>query len=209
MTSTFMKLKWFLVTVIWLFLLTLASAKDKNSVVVYAIHSIMNEHFATPSATSQGRIDVAWFGKGFPKLVEKLLKIKNTTTAIKFFRVIALNDTFYLPNSVIAIFDSVDRFKANAHYIKRATNREQRTHHLVYVPKLKYSDIINTFPAGFLIDHVSFLMNKTENSIECVTAFMFSPFFTCRQLQLETINRFDLNTLKWENAPLLFLCIFF
>ena len=74
-----------------------------------------------------------------------------------------------------------------------------RNHHLVYVPGLTTSDIIETFNDGFEIDHVNFLMHETDNTIELVTAYMFTPQ-ACKELLLKTINRFDLQTLEWENA---------
>ena len=78
-------------------------------------------------------------------------------------------------------------------------NKRHGNHHLVYVPGLTTLDIYQTFVDGFEIDHVNFLMHETDNSIELITAYMFTPE-ACKELQLKTINRFDLQTLEWENS---------
>ena len=137
---------------------------------------------------------------------------------------------FELGESSIVFFDSVQTFKANALNVKWVTNPRKKTHHLVYVSGLTESDIIETITDGFLIDNVNFFMNEKRNSIELVASFMFTKdepeFYTkydtdddeednteddeeddpedgdisCREMQLKTINRFNMNVSKWENS---------
>ena len=74
------------------------------------------------------------------------------------------------------VFDSVERFVNNASAILWVKNNRNRNDHLVYVPGLTTSDIMQTFVNnGYEIDHVNFLMHETDNSIELVTSFMFTP----------------------------------
>ena len=70
---------------------------------------------------------------------------------------------------------------------------------MVYVPGLTTSDIVKIFKDGFKIDHINFLMHETDNSVDLVTSFMFTPQ-ACKKLQFKTINRFDLRSLEWENS---------
>ena len=79
------------------------------------------------------------------------------------------------------------------------SNERHRNQHLVYVPGLTTSDIIQTFDDAFEMDRVNFLMNETDNSIDLVTGYMFSPQ-ACKKVQLKTINRFDFQTLEWGNS---------
>ena len=79
------------------------------------------------------------------------------------------------------------------------SNPRQRSQHLVHVPRLTTSDIIETFPDGFLVDQVNFLINETKSSIELVASYMFTER-ACRVQQLKIINRFNFNTKKWEKS---------
>ena len=193
-------------TVVMIILLNLASGKEKESVVSYAINSIIDKYFAT-LGFYPGRIDILYFGSDkqkFSKEIDKLLKIKSENVLIRVFRY-ELNvdfdddNLFFIPRSSIVFFESVESFKADTSNILWVSNKRHRNHHLVYVPELTTSDIIDTFVDGFDIDHVNFLMHEIDNSIELVTTYMFTPQ-ACKELQLKTINRFDLRTLEWENS---------
>ena len=204
-----MRLTWLFLTVSVVMWLALASGTEKLTVVLYAINAIIEKHFATTNANWQGKVNIHWFGRETGEIItviDKLFKIKSSTTSIRVTKedFSIKQENFYLGESSIVFFDSLGTFKANALKIKWLTNPRQRTHHLVYVSSLKVSDVIKTFPDGFLIDHVNFLMNETKNSIELVTTFMFSAILDleCRELELKTINRFDMKTLNWENSIL-------
>ena len=224
---TSMRLTWLFLTVSVVTWLALASGKEKVSVVPYAINAIIEEHFATPNANWQGKLNIRWFGEKTSEviaIIDKLFKIKSATTSIKVTQEDLSKEEkkFDLGESSIVFFDSVQTFKANALNVKWVTNPTQRTHHLVYVPDLTESNVIETFPDGFLIDHVNFLMNEIKNSIELVATFMFAKDDTksytidyteyyeddgtdgydsrCRKLQLKTINRFNMNVSKWEES---------
>ena len=178
-------------------LLTLISGKKKSSLVPYAINEIIEDHFAKQQASHPGHVDIVWFGnesREISKIIDGLFRIKSETTSIAI-----KNENFVLAESSIVFFDSMTKFRKNAARVKWAFNKEKRFHHLLYVPGLTTSDILDIFSVGFRIDHVSFLMNETRQSIELVSGFMFTQW-KCRELQLRTINRFDLTTSKWENS---------
>ena len=201
-----MALKWNFVTVVLIILLNLASGKKKESVVPYAINSIIDKYFATLE-TSPGKVDILYFGSDkqkFSKLIDKLLKIKSENVLISVFGYelninLYTDKWFFIPHSSVVFFESVEEFKAYASFLWWKANEKRYDHHLVYVPDLTTSDILETFKHGFRIDHVNFLMHETDNSIELVTSFMFTPQ-ACKRLQIKTINRFDLRTLEWESS---------
>ena len=207
-----MKLKQSFVIVLSTILVNLTSGKKKDSVVPYAINAIIEKHFVNLE-THPGRVNIFFFGNNnleFSKLMDKLLKIKSANTKVTVSKT-DLATKFIDPDSSIMIFDSVETFKRIAPTLTWVTNKRHRKHQLVYVPGLLTSDIsytfdtfdeeftFNTFKDGYLIDYVNFLMHETDNSIELITAYMFTPH-ACRQLQLQTINRYDLQTLEWENS---------
>ena len=196
-----MKFKWFLVT--WIFWLALASGKQQSFVVPSAINAIIDEHFATLKSQIPGFVSIVWFGdetKELKALMTKLTEVKNLNIKIKILKdnldEKSEEEQFQLPDPSIVFFDSVEKFKALARNISWNSNLHQ---HLVYVPGLTISDIIETLSDGFLIDEVNFLMNETLNSIDLVTSFMFTEQ-ACRVQQLKTINRFNSNTSKWDGS---------
>ena len=197
-----MALKWNFVTVVMIILLNLASGNISESVVPYAINSIIEQHFAN-LGTSPGRVDILYFGydkRKFSKLIDKLLKIKSEEFAIRVFEVkLKTYEWFFIRHSSIVFFESVEIFKADAAKLWWVTKERHQNQHLVYVPGLTTSDISDTYKNGFNIDHVNFLMLETDNLIELVTAYMFTPQ-ACKQLQLKAINRFGIQTLEWENS---------
>ena len=202
----FMVLKWNFVTVVLIILLNSASGKKKEFVVPYALNSIIEKHFATFDISPK-KLDFLHFGSNnemFTDLMDQLLRIKSEDALIRVFKFdltgdIYQNLSFTIPNPSIVFFDSVGSFKANAFKTWWVSNERHRSHHLVYVPGLTFLDIVETLDDGFLIDHVNFLMHETDNSIELVTSFMFTPQ-ACEQLQLKIINRFDLQAMEWENS---------
>ena len=202
-----MKLKQSFVIVLVTILLNVASGKKKDFLVPYAINAIIEKHFVNLE-TYPGRVDIYFLGKNNLKssmLIDKLFKIKSASTKVTVYND-ELNKNFFKPNmcfalgdSGIVFFESVKKFKQSVSNIWWVKNERLRNLRLVYVPGLTTSDIIKTIVDGFEIDHVNFLMHETDNLIELVTAYMFTPQ-ACKKLQLKTINRFDLQTLEWENS---------
>ena len=110
----------------------------------------------------------------------------------------------YLSEASIIFLESKECFQDLAFKIFWNSNAAKRHHHLVYAPGLTSWDIAITFSKeyfydGLKIDHVSFLVNETEKSIDLVSGFMFTKQ-ACHQLQVKTINRFSLKTMEWENS---------
>ena len=202
-----MKLKQSFVIVLWTILLNSTSGKKKDSVIPYAINTIIEQHFVNLE-TYPGRVDISYVGNNnleFSELMDKLFKIKSANTKvivskIELVKSIHKPNKFYkLGDSGIVIFDSVERFVASSSTIFWVADARYRNQHLVYVPGLTTSDIIKTFNNGFEIDDINFLMHETDNTVELVSSFMYTPQ-ACRQLQLKTINRFNLGDVKWDNS---------
>ena len=186
-----------------IFFLALASGKLESSVVPYAINAVINQHFTKPISSHPGNVNVIWFGnktKEISTWIDKLLKIKNSDVKIKITKVnLSAKKKINQSESSIAFFDSLETFKAEVHKINWAPDARQRVQHLVYVPGLQASSIPKLFPNGFEIDNVNFLMNETKKSIDCVSVFMFTEH-ACRKVQLKTINRFNVNSKKWDKS---------
>lgn len=200
-----MEVKSLFLVAFWLCSFTLAEEKSAKSVIPCAINSLISEHYSKNSVSQEGKINFVWFGKSgeMPKWIVEFLKASRSTTTIEIWqselRYKNKNRFKYrLGPSSIVIFDSLKRFKKSASNILW-TEEKYRRQHLVYVPLLKTSDIRDSISDGFLIDHVNFLMNVTENSVKLVTGYMFTQK-ACRRLQFKSINRFDFETLRWENS---------
>lgn len=108
-------------------------------------------------------------------------------------------DNYQLKTSSILVFDSVQNFVEHVKSINWLTNKRFRHPHLVYIPGVTKSDLLENIDDGFLIDNVGFLVHEADGSIGLVTSFMFSKK-KCRTNQLITINRFSNATLEWENT---------
>ena len=198
----------FFVTIIWVFLIVSANGKHQISVVPEAISAIIDKHFSQLSATNPGKISVTMIGsesKEFLMFIAKLAKVKraNVTFTIGKEDISEGNHdsqwNLNLDDSSIVFFDSLKRFKEYATKIVWTPYVHKRMHHLVHAPGLKTSHILKTFPDGFAIDHVNYLINENEKSIELATGFMFTEH-ACRKLQLKTINRFNGGRKKWDNS---------
>ena len=99
---------------IWL---NLASAKEKDFVVPYAINAIVIKHFVNLE-TYRGIIDVNFIGRYklvFSEFIDKLLKIKSANTKVTVYEseVDQLDNAekYDLDSSSIVIFDSVNVLK--------------------------------------------------------------------------------------------------
>lgn len=107
--------------------------------------------------------------------------------------------TAKLTESSILILNSVRHFSTFCLYATGQAQSGLRNKHLVSVHLykkciLEMSDSRNVFN-GFMIDKVNFLMNVTENAIDIVTSYMFSPQkWRCNQHV--TNNRFYRSTMK-------------
>ena len=204
-----MKSKWCLLVICLSSLLFLISG-EQSSVVPYAINEVIKKHFLSPTAKNPGIIDIMRFGKEIVKFKD-LLKIKSgTMTKTRFYKFqddcnsVPKNIGYKLNEASIVLFGSKECFKALASRIVWNSNKAKRHHHLVYAPGLTSHDVAKTFSKefysdGFRIDHVSFLVNETEKSIDLVSGFMFTEQ-ACHQLQVKKINHFSLKTMEWENS---------
>ena len=215
-----MEVKFYFLSALLIFLLTVTSGKNHNSVVFHAINAVINEHFAHPKISHPGYIDIVCFGnetKEFSALMSNLVKTKSLNVRIKVRRDNItdakfstengwyedqhgqrFDKKFLLNESSIVFFDSVEKFKADARKVKWV-HEDQRGQHLVHVTGLKTLDILQTLHDGFAIDKVNFLMNETKKSIDLVTGFMFTRK-NCRVNKLRRVNRFDADSKKWENG---------
>ena len=181
----------------WIFLV--CGSELEAILLPFAINGILNSHFTKGTA----KVDLVYFSdksEGSKSVVESLLKIKNEITPIKVHQfVIENHEEIRLNASSIVIFDSLQNFKETAPKIVWVTRNSSRDNHLVYAPNLTAFDILTNIKDGFLIDHVSFLLNETKKSIELATSFMFTQH-ACRQNQIFTINKFDSKNMKWTTS---------
>lgn len=160
------------------------------------LNSLFDKYFAEHSP----KVDLIRYGNKqgtSAKLVESILKLKTLSVAIMLLE--GNSERKVLNSPSILIFDSIQLFKTNVKNIKWLSNKAIRYKHLVYVPKLTLSDVIENTEDGFSIDQVNFLMNETGKSIELVSAFMFTSK-SCRFLQLTSINKFELKSIRWNNS---------
>ena len=128
------------------------------------------------------------------------LKKVRTVTSIYSQDNLLTDENFYeLRDLSVVFFESRESFMECASMVKWAFKREKRYQHLAHAPGLQLNDLYESNLDGFSVDHVSFLVDKTETSISLVTDFMFTQEI-CRVLYYEPINRFELSTLKWENS---------
>ena len=191
-------------------LLILISGKQR-SVVPYAINEVIKKHFSSPTAKNPRRVDIVRFGNEIDKFKD-LLEMKTGTTTMS--AVYNYQDycnfgpedrtRHYLSEASIVFFQSKECFKALASRTNWNSNVAKRHHHLVYAPGLTSSDVAKTFSPDLFfdasrIDHVSFLVNETEKSIDLISGFMFTEQ-ACRQLQVKKINHFSLKTMEWDNS---------
>ena len=195
-----MRLKWFFVVICSSFFLLLTNGEKISSKIAYAINAVIDKHFASQEATRPGNVDIVLFGDVFYE-VGALLEMKSKTTVITIYKYdkLQIEDGFYeFRESSIVFFESVKWFNMFSAKVKWTFNQEKRHHHLVCASGLTAQEIIGTFTDGFSIDHVSFLVEETEKSIELHTTWMFTKV-ACRELQVARINRFDFDTMEWEN----------
>ena len=206
-----MKLKCCFLVICLSSLLILISGSKKSSVVPYAINEVIKKHFLSLKANHAGHVDIMKFGNDIDEFKD-LMKIKSGTTAkTRLYNyqdqcILGPGETYFylIAEASIIFFESKKCFEALASRIMWSSNKAKRHHHLVYVPGLTSWDVAKTFSPGFYsdgfrIDHVSFLVNETEKSIDLVSGFMFTEQ-ACYLLQVTTINRFSLKTKEWENS---------
>ena len=194
-----MKVKWFMVVICLSSLLTLISGK-KFSLAAYAINEIIAQHFTTSQASHPGYVDIVFFGERIEQF-DALLSLKSATTVTKIYSYDKLpfeGDFYQLNESSVVFFESVDFFKDYVTDVQWAFNKEKRYHHLVYAPGLKYKDLYETNLYDFSVDHVSFLVEESEDTITLTTSFKFTQE-SCRPVLVD-MNSFELSTLKWESS---------
>ena len=204
-----MKLQWSFVVICLSSLLILISGKQ-SSVMPNAVSEVIKKHFMSLKASHPGNVDIVRFGNEIDEFKD-LLRIKSGTTTMSAVynyqddcKIVLKNRIYNLIEASIVFFQSKECFKALASRTNWNSNVAKRHHHLVYAPGLTSSDVAKIFSPDLFfdasrIDHVSFLVNETEKSIELVSGFMFTEQ-ACEQLQFKTINRFNMWTMEWDNS---------
>lgn len=175
----------------------------KNIKIDWLVFNAMQELLVEFFATASAKVDVINFGKRFDhggKLAENILRNKPDDISVQVSQ-FKLDQAwkYQLNISSLLFFDSPQNFIALVKKIKWLSDKRMRYKHLVHVPNLIMSDIVENIQDGFSIDNVNFLMNETEESIDLVSSFMFTSK-KCRSNQLVTINRFTRNQRRWENS---------
>ena len=196
----------FFVKFLCIFWIAFANGRLRGSAVPYAISEIIDKHFSKLPAKHPKNINIYSIGEETDefKTLIAIRKFKNENLKISICKT-NLSQKHYrlgedeIGRSSVVFFNSVKVFRAKASKLGYTTHKQGRDQHLIHVPGLTTSDILETFPDGFVIDNVNFLMTGEAKSIELVTCFMFTAQ-TCRELQLTTINRFDADNLTWESS---------
>lgn len=170
---------------------------EKKSIAAPAISEILLQHPLNIS----WQIDVIFCGQKGGKsenLIEKLLrnkKIQNVITVSMCKK--GKSGELILNTSSLLFIDDAKDFIALSENITWQNKRRTRYNHLVYIADATKADI-PLMSDGFSIDNVDFLVNETENSMELVTSYMFTPR-KCRSILMVTINYFEGSTMRWEN----------
>lgn len=188
-------LKAFSLLVLLFYLNSCKTAKIK-SFASRAISSILGENFLK---TSQA-VDLISFGVKSGKseiLMTEILRCQSHLTVTTKFGAVDPSKR-NLNTSSVLVFDSVENFEKFRDDIVWQTHNATRHEHLVYIPNVTVADL-EKIQDGFSIDTVNFVMNETQESIDLVTGFMFSPN-KCRSNQFVTINRFVKSIMQWKSS---------
>lgn len=170
-------------------------SSKSQTLALHAINSIKIKYFNNNSA----KVDLINY-RTSDKLIDEILRHKPASISVQ-----VSNSASEFPwknqmnISTIAIFDSIQNFKDHVKNIKWLSNPSMRHKHLVHVPGLSVSNVVDDVQDEFDIDQVDFLMNETEKSIDLVASFLFTSQ-KCRSNQLVTIKKFTRNTMTWENS---------
>lgn len=177
------------------------------------------QKFSSSSAKTSPKIDLIHLhlekSLQSEKLIESILTKKNDSLLFKVSTHTDFNSTLRLNISSVIIFDSVESFRQMRDNIYWQTNKAKRYKHLVYFPGGSQKDLelirfglffenhkdlyLKIRSDEFSIDSVNFLIHKTDQSIELVSAFMFTSQ-ACRKNQFLTINRFERSSMKWNSS---------
>lgn len=186
------------VTIIISCIITSINCVNRKSLASRAIEGMINEYYPK----NEWRIDVVSIGSETDKAEELIARISRNKTPSAVLKVSAggLDNRWIrlLNTSSIVNFGSPKLFKEVSRNITWQRNDRKRHKHLVCIPTATVSDLENLqlrFPA----DSVDFLVNETDESIDLVSAFMFTPK-ACRRNEFKTINRFKRSTERWESS---------
>jgi hypothetical protein len=164
-----------------------------------AIRSVINEYFAIENC----EIDVIKFGGRFGRAeetIEEIYELGNLKASLKLFDDVKENlNRLQLKTSSVLLFDSPENFEEFQGKITWQTSKVKRHRHLVYIHGALLENLETVRRQNFTIDQVGFLINETPQSIELVTAFMFTAE-KCRENQFKVINRFGRRDMAWEGS---------
>lgn len=194
-----MKLSCYLLEISFLFqlfyfLLSASATSIRPMLTVKAIRKLLDE------TLSSVNVDVITFGDKTEcaELSNLIIQSGIGLAAYKVKKVWKCRKISLTTHSLV-IFDSPMTAKEMSGNIQWQSNKRQRYHHFVHILNGNLSDIEENFRDGFSIDNVHFLVRSTENSIDLLSAFMFSPE-ACRQNQFVVINQFETKSTRWRNS---------
>lgn len=180
------------------------TGKVESEIVVKAINGVLVKYFAVSSP----KVDLLYFGErksAGDAICEKLLRTRLNDVSISYSTRNSLDNiaSIQLNTSSILIFDSIVHFHAHMKNILWMIKNGVWHKHLVYAPGLTGDDILQDHKTSMAINSVNFLINFNETSIELATAFMYTKE-KCGENQIESINRFLVNKLEWEDDEFYF-----
>jgi hypothetical protein len=169
-----------------------------KSLAPLAIKAIIDEYFVA----NVHEIEIVSLGvKNGPaeETIDEILRLENQTIAMRISRHCLDTDQLKLNSSSILFFDSPENFNRTQGKIDFQSDIVKRHRHLIHVHNATLDDVKVVAYKNLTIDRVDFLVNKTRDSIELATAFMYSPV-ACNENQFEVINRFTRLQMRWESS---------
>jgi hypothetical protein len=178
-----------------------ANTRTAESLVPYAIKSLVNEYFAN----NVHEIEIINFGVRYgqgEETIEKIMRLGNQRMPMKVTRDIRKQlelDEYKLNTSSVLLFDSPENFNQTQHRIVFQHGNIISYPHLVHIHNAEMEDIQVVAYKNFTIDKTNFLTHETLHSIQLTTSFMFTPE-ACYKNQFKVINRFTRGQKRWENS---------
>jgi hypothetical protein len=180
----------------------LDGSKTSESIAPLAIKGVIDGYFAINTR----EIGVVNFGvkngEGV-RTIEKVLKLENQSIAVKHIidgSKLSSKRRLKIGKPSILLFDSLENFKQYFPYLNLQPFGIKKQKLLIFIPRVSMKEIEIYFNfMKIMADQIDFLVNDTQNSIELVTASMFSRV-TCFKNQWKVANRFMRVKNRWENS---------
>lgn len=186
---------YFLILLVQFCFLSAKMVQQYNDFEHFAINSIVKSQLASQNV----KIDFVSCGTNErlnQRIIHRTLLNRGNFLSIKLKS--CDSKKIELENSAVLTLHSTKQFYEIFPKISWKLDKWRSYPHLVHIAKSTIHDLRKLKFNGYLIDKVAFLVNKKEKSIDLVTSIVFTKE-KCEENQFVTINRFDKDTMKWEN----------